>query len=108
MTAPYSQVLKIVFAALLAAWGLGMLSALWWKPALQRWWVFRPRWRGGLRASRGGATVQVLFVFCVIALIVCDLIGVRSSSATTVFVTALAANFIAWVVDGANAAARES
>ncbi|HWU79860.1 MULTISPECIES: hypothetical protein [unclassified Lysobacter] len=106
--------MQIVACVLFAAWGTGMLIALWFKPRLLRLWLFVPRWRGGfnwrhgLRASRGSLILQALLTYSLTALIVCRLIGAGSRQAMLVFVALIAANAIAWVIDGANAAARES
>ena len=109
--APQSEMtaaLPIVACVLFAAWGTGMLIALWFKPRLQRWWLFRPRWRGGLRASRGSAVMHALYAYSVAALLACKVIGAGSKQAMLAFVVLTAANVIAWVVDGANTEARKS
>ena len=115
--APQSEMtaaLPILICVLFAGWATGMLIALWFKPGLQRCWLFAPRWRGGLnwrhglRASRGSLIVQALLAYSVAALLACKVIGVGSKQAMLVFVTLMAVSFIAWVIDGANAAARES
>jgi hypothetical protein len=100
---------------LFAGWATGMLIALWFKPGPQKCWLFTPRWRGGLnwryglRASRGSLIVQALLAYSVAVLLACNVIGVGSKQALLlVFLALLTVSFIAWVIDGANAAARES
>lgn len=106
--------LPILVCVLFAGWATGMLIALWFKPGLQKCWLFTPRWRGGLnwryglRASRGSLIVQALLAYSVAALLACKVIGVGSRQALLVFLALLAVSFIAWVIDGANAEARKS
>lgn len=103
-----SAVLPIVASVLFATWGTGMLIALWFKPRLRKVWLFTPRWRIGQAASRGAATVQALHAYSLAALLACKVAGAGSKQALLVFLLFTAASGIAWVVDGANAAARES
>jgi hypothetical protein len=53
----------LIAYGVISAYYLVCLFAAYARPSLQRFWLLRPRWRGGVKASRFGVTTQALFVF---------------------------------------------
>lgn len=49
--------------AIISAYYLLCLYAVWLRPSLRRYRLLRPWWRGGVTASRAGVTAQAAFAF---------------------------------------------
>jgi hypothetical protein len=92
--------------ALLVAYGLitsyyiVALYAAWVRPQLQRIWLLRPRWRGGVPASQFGVTAQAVFAFSLSAFGASKLFNAPFSAALGfVCLAAAVLRIVAWAAD---------
>jgi hypothetical protein len=61
------KVALFIAYGVISGYYLVSLYAAWIWPQLQRYWLLRPRWRGGVKASRFGVTTQAVFAFALSA-----------------------------------------
>lgn len=103
MFPPSIDVQKLALTAanvLICLWSLAALYATWAKPELQRYWLLKPRWRGGIDASRVGMTGQAIFGFALGAYGLIHQFGFGYESvARTVLLLAVGLGLLAWLSD---------
>jgi hypothetical protein len=99
---PPATLLLVVYA-LISAYYVVALYAVWMRPRLQKFWLLRPRWRHGLRASRFGLTTQAAFAFSLSAAGASKLLNAPFAPAL-MWVLPVAAMFgiVGWIVDAAS------
>lgn len=96
------RALPIVFCLLGLAYGIGQLWAAWFKPSLQQYWIFTPRWQHGYRASRFGVTAQASVVISMVLVSASGLLGIDHRYAFALFLLSGATSFVAWAIDVGN------
>ncbi|RDY69297.1 hypothetical protein DX912_00530 [Lysobacter soli] len=83
----------------MALYAVGLLCAAWIKPELQKFFLFRPRWRHGLRASPLGMTAQATVALSLSLMLGSRLTGVDMRYALWLFLASGAFSAIAWSND---------
>ncbi|GHE41443.1 hypothetical protein GCM10007167_24160 [Vulcaniibacterium thermophilum] len=75
------------------------LYVAWAQPGSKRFGLLRPRWRGGVRASRFGVTAQAAFAFSLSAFGASKLLQLSLPALEAVFWVSLVFCLAGWLVD---------
>lgn len=95
------QLPTLAFCIAVASYALGLICAAWIKPELQKLFLFRPRWRHGLRASRPGMTAQAAVALSLSLTGVSRIAGVDGRYAIWLFLLSACFSLFAWANDAA-------
>ena len=94
-----AQALPTLFCLICFAYGCAQLWATWFRPHLQRYWILKPGWSHGYRASRLGVTTQACSIISLGAMVASGLAKIDPRYALGALMVWGTAGFLMWGID---------